>query len=135
MFKVKHLMSHQVTPLTMETCLTDAVDQLLSSGFLGLPVVDEKKQLVGFLSEQDCIKALITDSYHCDSHIQVKDIMHKNPLFVSAELSILELATIMGKDKPKIFPVVDDFNRIVGIITRSQVMSSLNQSLKGCRVA
>ena len=135
MLKVKQIMSTRITPLSVSTPLVDAVDRLLQSGFLGLPVIDEKRQLVGFLSEQDCIKALVNDTYHCDTHLLVADIMHKKPLFVSPELSVLELATIMGRDKPKLFPVVDDIQRVVGIVSRAQVMNSLNQSLKACRVA
>jgi CBS domain-containing protein len=135
MQKVKQIMAKNVTPLRVSTPLVDAVDLLIKSGYLGLPVVDDKRQLVGFLSEQDCIKALINDSYHCESHMVVSDIMHKKPLFVSPELSVLELATIMGRDKPKLFPVVDDIQRVVGVVSRAQVMSALNQSLKACRVA
>jgi len=134
MLKVKDLMRQHPPVLQLDTGLADAVDAILKSGYLGLPVVDENSALTGFLSEQDCIKALITDSYHCDTHIHVRDIMRADPLFVSPQLSILELSQILGRGQPKIFPVVDE-DVLVGLITRGDVMKSLNESLQSCRAS
>ncbi len=131
MLKVNDLMDRHPHLLSEQDSLAVAVDRILASGYLGLPVIDEQRQLVGFLSEQDCIKALITDSYHCDSHISVKNMMRLQPLYISPQLSVLELAQILGKERPKIFPVVDE-GHVVGLITRAQVMRALNEQLKNC---
>lgn len=133
MKKVAELMHHQPRLLKADMGLSDAVSHILGSGFLGLPVVDDQKKLIGFLSEQDCIRALMTDSYHCDSHLQVRDIMRQSPLFISPQLSVLELAQIMVKGKPKTFPVVEN-ERVVGLITRAQVMKALNDALQACQL-
>lgn len=133
MKKVAELMYHQPRLLKADMGLSDAVSHILGSGFLGLPVVDDQKKLIGFLSEQDCIRALMTDSYHCDSHLQVRDIMRQSPLFISSQLSVLELAQIMVKGKPKTFPVVEN-ERVVGLITRAQVMKALNDALQACQL-
>lgn len=133
MKKVAELMHHQPRLLKADMGLSDAVSHILGSGFLGLPVVDDQKKLIGFLSEQDCIRALMTDSYHCDSHLQARDIMRQSPLFISPQLSVLELAQIMAKGKPKTFPVVEN-ERVVGLITRTQVMKALNDALQACQL-
>lgn len=131
MLKVKEFMDSQVVRLPANAPLTTAVDTILDSGYLGVPVIDEAQQLVGFLSEQDCLRALVSDSYHCDSHLTVRDIMRDSPLFVSPELSVLELAQMLGKDRPKLFPVVEE-ERLLGMISRTQVMRALNDQLKSC---
>lgn len=133
MLKVEDVMLSNPPLLSSEQGLSAAVDMILDSGYLGLPVIDAQKHLIGFLSEQDCIQVLIRDSYYCDSHTLVKDIMRENPLSVSPHLSVLEFAQGLGKGKPKIFPVVED-NHVVGLVTRGQVMKSLSQSLQSCRV-
>ena len=133
MKKVAELMHHQPRLLKADMGLSDAVSHILGSGFLGLPVVDDQKKLIGFLSEQDCIRALMTDSYHCDSHLQVRDIMRQSPLFISPQLSVLELAQIMVKGKPRTFPVGEN-ERVVGLITRGQVMKALNDALQACQL-
>lgn len=132
---VADLMTKYVPTLRADDYLTRAVDQLLSIGFTGLPVVDEQRRLVGFLSEQDCIRTLARSSYHCESWVRINDIMSREPLFVSPDLSEVEIATLFGKAKPKVYPVVDEQRRVLGVITRSRVMEALNQQLKTCRVA
>ncbi|BBB31380.1 conserved hypothetical protein [Neptunomonas japonica JAMM 1380] len=130
MLKVKDLMRVNPPLLSQEQGLPDAVDMILNSGYLGLPVIDAGGGLIGFVSEQD----LISESYHCDSHTLVKDVMRHDPLSVSAQLSVLELAERFGKGQPKIFPVVED-GIVTGLVARGQVMKSLSHSLQSCRVA
>jgi CBS domain-containing protein len=134
MILIKDIMSGNLTPLTEEMSLPQAVDHLMTSNMLGLPVVDTNKRLAGFLSEHDCIPYLLGDSYHCDSHVLVKDMMQRNPLTVKPSNTVLELAQIMATNKPKIYPVVEN-GILVGVVKRGQVMAALNQQLKQCRVA
>ena len=134
MILIKDIMSGNLTPLTEEMSLPQAVDHLMTSNMLGLPVVDHNKRLTGFLSEHDCIPYLLGDSYHCDSHVLVKDMMQRDPLTVKPSNTVLELAQIMATNKPKIYPVVEN-GILVGLVKRGQVMAALNQQLKQCRVA
>ncbi len=134
MVLVSDIMSESIIPLTAGMSLAQAVDHLLAAKMIGLPVVENDKRVIGFLSEQDCIPYLLDGSYHCDSHVLVKDMMHVEPLCVSPDDSILELGQMMVGHKPKVYPVVEA-GRLVGVINRSEVMASLNQQLKNCRVA
>lgn len=95
-------------------------------------MLDDKQQLVGFLSEQDCIPSLLTGTYHCDTRTQVQDMMSKTPLSIGPDESILDLARQMTGAKPRIYPVVEQ-GKVIGIISRRQVMQALNQQLKGCQ--
>lgn len=133
MLQIKDAMYPVNKPLLKGMFLVDAVTTILESGFIGLPVVDDEMHVVGFLSEHDCLPYLITDSYHCDSHIQVSDIMHQEPLTVSPGKSVVDLAQQMGVNRPKVYAVVEE-GKLVGIITRSMVMRELNESLKHCKV-
>ncbi|WP_415886152.1 CBS domain-containing protein [Neptuniibacter sp. QD37_6] len=133
MLQVRDAMFPVNKPLSADMPLVEAVSHILESGYLGLPVVDKNLKVVGFLSEFDCLPYLVTDSYHCDSHEIVGDIMRTDPLTVSPRLSIVDLAQQMGLDKPKVYAVVEQ-NKLVGIITRSMLMHELNESLKHCKV-
>jgi len=132
MIKVQDVMFPVNTPLTVAMPLVDAVSHIIDSGYIGLPVIDEHHHVIGFLSEHDCLPHLVTDSYHCDSHIQVSDIMRDEPLTVSLGKSIVDLAQQMQLNKPKVYAVVDG-GKLVGIISRSMVMKALNNALKHCR--
>ncbi len=134
MILVRDIMYENITPLYEEMSLPQAVDHLIASNLPGLPVTDAQKNLTGFLSEHDCIPFLLGDSYHCDSHVLVKDMMQRELLTVKPTNTALELAQMMATNKPKIYPVIDR-GLLVGIVKRGQVMAALNQQLKRYRVA
>ncbi|WP_286240407.1 CBS domain-containing protein [Neptuniibacter halophilus] len=134
MLQVRDVMYPVNKPLREDMALVDAVSCILDSGYLGLPVVDNNKRVVGFLSEFDCLPYLVTDSYHCDSHEKVADIMRTDPLTVVPGMSVVDLAQQMGLNRPKVYAVVEE-GLLVGIVTRSMLMKELNESLRNCKVA
>lgn len=132
--QVRDLMLPVAHPLKGPMALSEAVELILMSGQLGLPVVDERRAVIGFLSEHDCLRYLVSSSYYCDSRIQVSDIMHQEPLCVSPGDSVVDLAQQMSQKKPKNYPVVEQ-GRLLGMITRRQIMMELNRMLRECKVA
>ncbi len=112
--------------------LTEALDRLHRANLGGLPVLDDHQHLVGFLSEQDCIPALLTGSYHCDTRTLVEDLMSRTPLFVSPDDNIVDLARQMTGARPKVYPVMEG-GKVTGIISRRQVMQALNTQMKQCQ--
>ncbi len=132
---VQDLMSKWTPVLHERDYLSRAVDQILSSGYTGLPVVDDDNRLVGFLSEQDCIRSLASSTYHCDNWVRISDIMSRNPVSVSPDMSELALANLFSEHTPTVYPVVDRKNRVIGVLTRARVMAALNEQLKTCRAA
>ena len=134
MAKVSEIMRHSLPLLRAEMSITEALDRLLESELSGLPVVDSQRQIIGFLSEQDCIPKLINASYHCDNRVTVNDLMRKDPLTVTPDADVFELARTMGGAKPKLYPVVEE-SKVIGIVTRHQVMMFLNKQLQNCSIS
>ncbi|SIQ82116.1 CBS domain-containing protein [Marinobacterium stanieri] len=130
--QVQDLMQPVPNPLRVDMPLAEAVDLILQSGQIGLPVVDIGRQVCGFLSEHDCIDYLVSGSYHCDSRAKVGEMMFPEPLCTSPHESIIDLVQKMGGNKPKTWPVVKD-GQLVGVISRRQIMQALNATMKGCR--
>ncbi|SDH78214.1 CBS domain-containing protein [Vibrio xiamenensis] len=129
--KVKEYMTHQAITFRPEMSLSAALDKVMRSDHLGGPVIDDKENVIGFLSEQDLLDKLVKASYFCqDTHI-VAECMHKEVLSVSPNTSILELADMMKIGKPKVYPVVDN-GKLVGIITRRDVLRAIGKSLSTC---
>ncbi len=130
---VSEIMRRSIPLLTADLSIIEALDKLLSSGLSGLPVVDTQRKIIGFLSEQDCIPTLVKASYHCDNRVTVNDLMYKEPLTVSPDTGVFELARMMGGAKPKLYPVIED-DKVIGIVTRHQVMQVLNEQLQNCSI-
>jgi predicted transcriptional regulator len=130
--KVKDYMTLQAVTFTKDMSLTAALNKVMKSVVLGGPVIDENKKVVGFLSEQDLLDKLVKSSYHCQDTHTVQECMHQDVLSVSPEMSIIELADMMKVGKPKVYPVVDDKGKLVGIITRRDVLRALAMTLNEC---
>ena len=70
--RVKEYMNPRPVIFRPGETVYEAIHALLTAGMTGGPVVDEKKQLVGFLSEHDCLRAGIEASYTCQQMASVE---------------------------------------------------------------
>ncbi|WP_018981442.1 CBS domain-containing protein [Salinimonas chungwhensis] len=123
-------MNHRPVKLTKDMPVAEAVEHLLQTGHSGGAVVDDRGRLTGFLSEQDCIRQMIESCYYREQVCRVKDIMQSPALSVKPYMSVIELAQLLLKDKPRIYPVVDDDGVLVGSINRSAILKAIDKQLR-----
>lgn len=124
--KVKDYMTLRAVTFKINMTITEASERLLIANQTGGPVLDEHQHVVGFLSEQDCLERMLEDTYQNESHYKVVDVMRTDVLSIDETHSVLDLAQTMLTNKPKIFPVVDNNKRFVGVITRSDILRAIN---------
>ncbi len=122
-------MNHHPVKLTKNMPVAEAVERLLQSVQSGGPVIDEGGKLCGFLSEQDCIKAMVESTYYREQVCRVGEIMQSPVLTVSDTMSILEVAEKLLREKPKMYPVVDESGVLVGCISRTQILAAIDKQL------
>jgi arabinose-5-phosphate isomerase len=96
--------------------LKEAVLEITRTGFGAVCVVDDEQRLVGFVTDGDVRRALVT----CDdlSAVGVADVMSSSPLTVSPEVPLSQ-ALLMLEQRKKPFltaPVVVDGGRCVGLL-------------------
>lgn len=131
--KVADVMWNHIEPIRCGTPLTKVVKTLLHNHVTGLPVVDDHRRVIGFISEQDCIHALLVSNYHREGDPTVDDVMFRKPICISAEMAVVDLAQNLGAGKPKVYPVVDH-DRLIGIVTRTAILAALAKSGYGIEV-
>lgn len=129
--KVKDYMRPRAVTFTPEMSLSVALDKVLNAVNIGGPVVNDRNEVVGFVSEQDLLHRLVQVGYHCHDTHSVGDCMRTEVLTVSPEMSVLELAEMMKEGKPKVYPVVEN-KKLVGIISRREVLKAVNENIKIC---
>ena len=128
--KVQDYMNKRPVTFTEKMPVAEAVERLLISHQKGGPVVNADHKLVGFLSEQDCLKQMIESSYYREQVAKVSEIMRREVLTVKPYDSVLALAEKMVGARPKIYPVVDDNGLLLGTISRSDVLKAIDVQLQ-----
>ena len=123
---VKDYMSGRLVTFGPDTDVLDAIHQLLQHGIAGAPVVDDHGNIVGMLSELDCLKVALTAGYHGEMGGPVAEFMSTDAVTVDAEMGIIDLAQQFLDSGFRRYPVVID-NRLVGQISRHDVLRALGE--------
>lgn len=114
--KVRDYMTSNILTLKAEDSVIDALRKLIKAGRSGAPVVDEQGNIVGLLSEIDCLKETLMGGYYQQAGDSVADHMSKDVDSVNADDDILVTADLFIKGRRRL-PVMEN-GKLVGIITR-----------------
>jgi acetoin utilization protein AcuB len=129
---VKNWMSKEVITVEADDTMQNAIYTLQEQNIKMLPVMDDVK-LVGIITDRDLKKASPSDATTLDMHellfliskIKVRDLM-KEPVFTARpDDTVEEAAALLLEKKISGLPVIDEQNRLVGIITRSDIFRVL----------
>lgn len=123
---VRSYMATQLVTFSPDTEIMDAMHALLVNRITGAPVIDSRGELVGMLSEHDCIRCALNACYHDELGGQVKSVMTKEVFTVDPDESILAVAEKLVSSPFRRF-VVMERNRVVGQISRRDVLVALDQ--------
>lgn len=123
---VRDYMAKQLVSFSPDMDVLDAIHELVSHHIAGAPVVDEHGDLVGMLSELDCMRVALNAGYFSDRGGPVADFMSAGVETVDADMSIIDLAQKFLDSNYRRFPVMKD-NRLVGQISRRDVLRALQQ--------
>ena len=126
---VSEYMIHQPIKFDSAMTIASAVELFLKKPQIGAPVVDSENHVIGFLSEQDCLNSMLESTYLGESHEIVADKMRTEVLTVSPNDSILDIAKSMTAKRPNVYPVVDDNNKLLGVITRHHLLEAIDNQL------
>ena len=121
---VKDYMTKTLVTFTPETSVLDAIHSLVKHRIAGAPVVDDSGNLIGMLSEFDCLKVALQAGYHEMFGGPVSEYMTTDVTTVNAQKSIIDLAQLFAEKGYRRFPVTDK-NRLVGQVSRRDVLRAL----------
>ncbi len=122
--KVRDCMTVELITLDPTTEILRATHTLIDNDIAGAPVVDGNGDLVGMLTERDCIQVLLQAGYHTEHGGPVSEYMSRNVECVEAEDNIVDAAKLFLGDRFHRYPVLDH-GRLVGQISRRDVMRAL----------
>ena len=98
-------------------CNTYDAARIMCENHIGcIPVCDEEKKVVGIVTDRDILLRTVA----CDKDTKttpVSEIMTTNVCTCSPEADIDEVQNIMAQNQIRRVPIVDDNNKVVGILT------------------
>lgn len=121
MLKVKDIMTREVITVPQDMNVQEICDTLIKHRLSGLPVIDKKRTLVGFVSERDIITSVNRKDFLTK---KAKDVMSKKVFSVKEDMSTEEVSK-MFTDKPIRYLPVRRGNKVVGVISRKDVINRL----------
>ncbi|HEY4601076.1 MAG TPA: DRTGG domain-containing protein [Cerasibacillus sp.] len=83
------------------------------------PVLDTNNRVVGMVTSRDIIGN--------DDELSLERVMTKNPLVVQEKTSLAYVAHMMVWEGIQLVPVVDQTNKMLGIVSRQDVIQALQQ--------
>jgi len=126
---VRDRMSSPAQTITPDTSLRDALRLMHEGQFRRLPVVGDRDELIGIVSERDLLYAspppatLLGGQGWNDvlSELRVQEIMTEEVITTVPDTFIGEAARLMADNKIGGLPVVDERNHVVGVITETDI--------------
>ncbi|AOT71699.1 CBS domain-containing protein [Geosporobacter ferrireducens] len=143
--KAKDIMNRQIITVTEEMTVDETARILLDNKISGVPVVDEQNKVIGIVSETDLIYR--EKHLHIPSFIsildgviflestkeleyqvrkmaafKVKDVMTKKVLTIHEDTELEDIVDKIVEKKINRLPVIDSEGKLVGIVTRSDIL-------------
>jgi CBS domain-containing protein len=119
------IMITRVEALAPGVSIADAVETLLSRGYSGAPVVDERGRPIGVLSEHDCVRVLVNSLYDNAPTGTVSDYMTKPVETIEEHADLLTVAQRFAQGNHRRLVVVRD-GALTGLITRRDLLRALD---------
>ncbi len=130
---VSDIMTRRIIPLAPFNSLEKALQVFQVNGISGAPILD-KNRLVGVISKTDIIRLLKRDSLDNlteEERVPLKRCkvsqLAKKPLWIRAEKSVEEARKKMDANNIKRLLVFDRRSKLVGIVTRTDLMKTISK--------
>ena len=129
--KVSDYMTTNLITFTPDQSIESVMQALIKHRISGGPVVNAKKELIGIISEGDCLKQ-ISESRYYNMPIQDQTIekhMARNVDTIDGNMNIFDAANKFLEAKRRRFPIVEN-GKLVGQISQKDVLKAAMQ-MKG----
>ena len=152
MLTVRDVMDADPVTVSPETPVEDVVRLLREHELTGLPVVNASGRCVGIITESDLVMAGDEEDLHLPHYVELfggiiflesmqkfeerlqrataskaRDMMTEDPVTIAADASARDAGRAMSHHKHNRLPVVEDDGRLVGMVTRVDVLDALTR--------
>ncbi len=130
-FKVSDFMTRELITFQPDQLIEEVIQSLIKNRISGAPVVNGNNELIGIISEGDCLKDISESQYHnmpMEQH-KVEQRMAKNVETIDGNMNVFDAANKFLESKIRRFPIVEN-GKLVGQISQKDILKAALQ-LKG----
>ncbi len=140
----RDIMTRKVITINKDAAVGELAELLIKNKICGVPVVDSNGKLVGMATEADIIvkesnlpfplsfSFAFLESYESYTKTtkdylktRIEDIMTRKIKIVNEDMPVSKVVNMMINNNINRLPVLDKSNKLVGIITREDIIASM----------
>ncbi|WP_405200272.1 CBS domain-containing protein [Christiangramia sp. LLG6405-1] len=122
---VRDYMTEKLITFRENENIMDVVEKLIKHGISGGCVVNERNELLGIISEGDCMKQISDSRYYNMpmTDLTVGKRMISNVETIDGNMNVLDAAKIFIEKRFRRFPIVEN-NQLIGQISQRDVLKA-----------
>lgn len=125
-FRVADYMARKLITFKPEQSMYEVTVSLLKNRISGASVVNDDNELVGIISEGNCLKQISESRYHNlpITEGKVEQYMTRSVMTIDSNADIFEVASKFLNNRIRRFPVLEN-GKLVGQISQKDVMKAV----------
>ncbi len=143
---VRNIMVKDVVAVKKDCDLHETARLLSERRISGMPVIDDENRVIGVISEADILLLAGMKREHSFRDVlksilgeplpvrktgsRVHQVMSFPPITAKADDLVSEVANILDQRRIKRLPVVDDDGKLIGIISRADIVRAIGNSVQ-----
>ena len=123
--KVKDYMTTNLITFQPDQSVEEVIDSLIKNRISGGPVVNNNNELIGIISEGDCIKQISESRYYNMplNNNSVEKHMITNVETIDGNMNIFDAASKFLESKRRRFPIVEH-GKLIGQISQKDILKA-----------
>ena len=128
--KVHRHMTDRPRCVTPETRVSEAAELMASEDVGSLPILDGENKLTGVITDRDIVIRAVAAKKDPQG-MPVREIATHDPVTVRADDDLAEALKLMASYQVRRLPVVDEDNRLVGVLAQADVAMGAKEKAVG----
>ncbi|MGC9148245.1 MAG: CBS domain-containing protein [Sulfolobales archaeon] len=123
-FRASDIMSKDPISVKPDTFVSTLWKNMIKYKFAGFPVTDDHGRVIGFVSQQDLLRATI--AFQSESGpkrgYKVSSLMNRPAIVAKENTDLVEVVKLLVSRNIGRIPIVSEENKLVGVIDRSDII-------------
>ena len=125
LIQVRDYMTTNLITFRPEQSIETVIETLIKHKISGGPVVNNNNELIGVISEGDCIKQISESRYYNlpMNHRSIGDCMAENVETIDGNMNVFDAANKFLESKRRRFPILEN-GKLVGQISQKDILKA-----------